>query len=422
MRHGTAPQLAALLHLAGSTFRGGSAASNAAMRARVECNFPLHGLAALPECGPAPAGPGHPDHRFGCWKFYTLPGGGVEFLPDGKGIRVWTNDSAVTPVSNDGTVIYLNLPAACVSSPSACVEVRGALSSRSLIGTRLFLQQELFTGFPGRRPPLHNCSRGVDCCFDNRTVEPCVNAPFGKPCRALLASGIALQPASIGGGAAAGNSNSWQYELTSSYDDFDHANDTAPIATSNFSLVVDYETETYSRWRFGRRSWPMSAELGVYEPDVDCAHVQAWVAPEWEFNLRLLPVGRDVPMQAEATLESLEVLVHPTCPTRNGAGSPIKTDDELVKNGDHRTGKVCAIAAHSASPSSEDNAASIQAALTECSTGGTVVVTGGQFKPGPLFIKGANVSLNVDRSVTLNCTMCESRLHLGAFSREIRLR
>jgi hypothetical protein len=164
---------------------------------------------------------------------------------------------------------------------------------------------------------LHNCSRGVDCCFDNHTLEPCGHAPFGKPCRALLASGIALQP--IGGGAAAGDGTSWQYELTSSYVDFDHANDAAPIPTSNFSLVVDYETETYSRWQFGRRSWPMSAELGVYEPDVDCAHVQAWVAPEWEFNLRLLPVDKDVPMQAEATLESLEVLVHPTCPTRSGS-------------------------------------------------------------------------------------------------------
>ena len=155
-------------------------------------------------------------------------------------------------------------------SPSACVEVRGALSSRSLVGTRLFLQQELFTGFPERRPSLHNCSRGV--------------------------------------------------------------------------------------------------------------------------------VEKDVP-QAEATLESLEILVHPTCPTRSG--SPMKTDDELVKNGDHRYGKVCAIAAHGASPSSDDNAASIQAALTEGRTGGTVFVTGGKFKSGPLFIMGVNVSLNIEEGASL---------------------
>jgi hypothetical protein len=45
-----------------------------------------------------------------------------------------------------------------------------------------------------------------------------------------------------------------------------------------------------------------------------------------------------------------------------------KTDDELVKDGDHRYGKVCAIAAHGASPSSDDNAATIQAALTVSAT------------------------------------------------------
>ena len=79
----------------------------------------------------------------------------------------------------------------------------------------------------------------------------------------------------------------------------------------------------------------------------------------------------------------------------------MKTDDELVKNGDHRYGKVCAIAAHGASPSSDDNAASIQAALTECRTGGTVFVTGGKFKSGPLFITGVNVSLNIEEGASL---------------------
>ena len=74
-------------------------------------------------------------------------------------------------ISNDGTVIYLNLPAACLEA-SPCVEVRGRLSAASLVGTRLFLQQELFTGFPGQRPALHNCSRGADCCYDNASVAP----------------------------------------------------------------------------------------------------------------------------------------------------------------------------------------------------------------------------------------------------------
>ena len=51
----------------------------------------LRGLAALPRCGAAPAGPGHADDRMGCWKVYALPSSGVEF--EGGGIRLWSNDS-----------------------------------------------------------------------------------------------------------------------------------------------------------------------------------------------------------------------------------------------------------------------------------------------------------------------------------------
>jgi hypothetical protein len=79
-----------------------------------------------------------------------------------------------------------------------------------------------------------------------------------------------------------------------------------------------------------------------------------------------------------------------------GAGSYVR-----VKNDDNHAGKVCAIAAHGASPSSDDNAAAIQAALTECSTGGTVSLTGGQFKSGPLYITGVNVSLDVEDGASL---------------------
>jgi hypothetical protein len=82
--------------------------------------------------------------------------------------------------------------------------VRGELESGSLRGSRLFLQQELFTGFPGRRPPLRNCTAGVECCYDEAALPACVSAPYGKPCRGLLAAGIALQPASIGAAAMDG--------------------------------------------------------------------------------------------------------------------------------------------------------------------------------------------------------------------------
>ena len=216
-------------------------------------------------------------------------------------------------ISNDGTVIYLNLPAACLEA-SPCVQVRCRLSAASLVGTRLFLQQELFTGFPGIRPPLRNCSRGADCCYDNASVAPCVDAPFGKPCQSLLASGIALQPASIGGGPSTDHRYSWQYELTNSYKNFPSGIAAAPLPPTNFSLLVDYSRERYGSWTFGERTWQIPSQpLGVYAPDTQCAHVQAWVPPEFEFNLRLLPVDAKVPMRAEARLEELEVRLHPSC-------------------------------------------------------------------------------------------------------------
>ena len=229
----------------------------------------------------------------------------------------------MSAISNDGTVIYLNLPAACLEA-SPCVEVRGRLSAASLVGTRLFLQQELFTGFPGPKPRLLNCSRGADCCYDNASVAPCVDAPFDKPCQSLLASGIALQPASIGGGPSTDHRYSWQYELSSSYKNFPSGIDAAPLPPTNFSLLVDYSSEHYGSWTFGERTWQIPTQpLGVYAPDTDCAHVQAWVPPEFEFNLRLLPVDAKVPMRAEARLEELEVRLHPSCSAAGlGADGP----------------------------------------------------------------------------------------------------
>eukprot|EP01052_Picozoa_sp_SAG31_P022501 SAG31_NODE_1792_length_7256_cov_1.774626_1_plen_539_part_10 len=72
----------------------------------------------------------------------------------------------------------------------------------------------------------------------------------------------------------------------------------------------------------------------------------------------------------------------------------LKTDDASQASPmDNK--QVCDITAHGASMGSADNAAAIQAALAECSTGGTVVVSSGRFKSGPLFITGVNVSLQI---------------------------
>ena len=307
-----APPLLLLLAL-GATASGGDTDS---------CPFTLGGLARLKPC----SDPSRPVNM-GCWKYYSPKAGGVQFLP--AGVRMWNNDSDF-PISDDGTVIYFDLPASCLAAAD-CIEVKGEVESRSLTGSRLFLQQELFTGFPGPRPPLSNCSAGERCCYDPEKMVPCAGAPFGKPCRALYASGIALQPASIAG--AGGADYSWQYELTSSYVSFSNATQTTPprVERSNFSLLVDYAAETYGSWSVGKRRWGLSAvPLGIYSPDDNCAHVQAWVPAEWEFNLRLLPVSSHTAMASEATLFELDVVLHPAaeCAHRRRRLKQ-KSDDEL---------------------------------------------------------------------------------------------
>ena len=72
----------------------------------------------------------------------------------------------------------------------------------------------------------------------------------------------------------------------------------------------------------------------------------------------------------------------------------------LANNG-QAFGKQCSIAPHGASSSSADNAAAIQAALDECSTGGTVTIAGGTFKSGPLSVRGHNVELVIAAGATL---------------------
>ena len=61
----------------------------------------------------------------------------------------------------------------------------------------------------------------------------------------------------------------------------------------------------------------------------------------------------------------------------------------------------CSITKHGASPTSADNAKAIQAALNECNGGGTVTISGGAYKSGPLFVSGTDVSLIVETGASL---------------------
>ena len=112
---------------------------------------------------------------------------------------------------------------------------------------------------------------GVECCYSPADLHPCTaRSSFGKaPCgRGLYASGIALQPGSIGTGSHRYEPNdttlSWQYELGPPGPDryvelpsaggSNNRNASLPRQESegNFSLVVDYRSNRYRRFAIGR--------------------------------------------------------------------------------------------------------------------------------------------------------------------------
>ena len=64
--------------------------------------------------------------------------------------------------------------------------------------------------------------------------------------------------------------------------------------------------------------------------------------------------------------------------------------------------KECAITDHGADASAANNTAAIQKAIAACAAGGTVIVTGGDFKTGPLVVSGGtNLALQVEAGASL---------------------
>jgi polygalacturonase len=64
--------------------------------------------------------------------------------------------------------------------------------------------------------------------------------------------------------------------------------------------------------------------------------------------------------------------------------------------------KLCPITSYGGSISAKDNSAAIQKALVDCSSGGTVVVAGGNYKTGPVVVTGSGLTLEVQAGAILS--------------------
>lgn len=269
--------------------------------------------------------------------------------PEGTNLNEWngfpahrvkrnqTSDGIHWHVSLKGqeeTELRLRIPSSCVED-EACVEVKGNLEVMKLTGAKIYIQNGLYTGFPGPKPEVDvllnsvKSDNGVcpvraddfpesghtQCCYNPASVANCKTSPYSKGCEQFLAGSFLFE--------WHWDYESWGYEnrMAEHHDSFDQSTIQTRLgredhsdmegnhsASREFTVEIDFSAEKYKFFQIDGRSWYMDEPIMKFSKDRNCNHIHQWPEASFEFSLRLAPLdGANGHHDAEVKLTHLEI-------------------------------------------------------------------------------------------------------------------
>jgi hypothetical protein len=254
----------------------------------------------------------------GRWKGY--PEARVERSPNTHFLRMWMKEA-------EETRLHLRIPPSCVE-PLPCLEVNGTFFVGKLDAAQLSVHTGMFTGFPGKQPPIDIMVNGkcparpdgfplagdTGCCYAPDTLGSCIAAPYNKSCESFLLGKFSYANKWWTWGRRADKDNSDSFDQGVSEQGFQSGGSFLALGAMNFSVQIDFAAERYKYFRIGDRSWKMDQDLMRFSRDRNCDHIREWPGPAFEILLKLSPLeGSTQKIDAELQLSHLEVARKSSC-------------------------------------------------------------------------------------------------------------